>query len=247
MQDLIVLIVVIAIIAIYFYLVYKQSPSQKQDNTIIINDQTPASIKQDRFFKNAFKDDLIKLLTIEIYIDDNNHSSVLAIPLRADMKKCEYIRIALHYFSKMLFNFDPNDKDMRLSAETQKHALAQILEKPINKNSNFMLLADIADMVTLIEKPNENSSVIVATLYSLMKPMRHLRHITTTIPPIITTQKIVFSTIILFQAVLNILDDEEIKILEKAMKYMNQKYMSGYDYSSPNALELANQAYLDSI
>lgn len=245
MQFIIVSFVIILLFALFLYLIYKQIPSNtNKQTTTIVKDMTPLSIKQDKAFKKMFKDKLIELLTVNVYIDDDYYSSVLWQPLRPDLLTCEYIRIGLHYYAKMLFNYDSNDKDMKLAAEMQRMALERVLIRSISKNTNLLELADIADVVKLVGRPNDNSSVIVATLYSMTKPLRHLRHITTTVPPDITTQKTVFSVFILFQAIIEFLDNEGIKIFEKALQYMNHKYSSGYNYSSPESLDLPNQAYI---
>jgi hypothetical protein len=200
------------------------------------------------FFKKilGFEPNCIKLISATIFTDEDHNYFLIFSKHHPQLKLPEYVRLLLHYYAKILCNFDPLDPNMLISAGILKEAMNKLIMKGIRKDTNILKNANIDDVVKIVSsKPHNIPRKIVATLY-FMNTMQ--RHIVTDIPPNIYTQHAVFSVMVLLQSVLAEIDDECIDILNKALKHMNAAYASGNSFSTiENLASVPTKAYLSAI
>ena len=178
---------------------------------------------------------LIKLLSASIVTDEDHRYFVSFSRHHPHLKLPEFVRLILHYYAKILFNFDLSDPQMSQSASNLKNMMDSILARGIRKDSNILQAADIHDAAMMVSSPPTNVlREIVATLFFVNTTQRH---ITTDIPGNIYAQQMVFSVIALLQAVLREMDQEYIDVLNRSLANMNAAYNSGQSYSDIKNLE----------
>ena len=177
---------------------------------------------------------LIKLLSTRIVTDEDHRYFISFSKHHPQLQLPEFVRLILHYYAKILFNFDPSDQEMYQSAFILRNMMKSVLRKGIRKDSNILFDADINDVATMDSSaPGNKPREIVATLFFIDTMQRH---ITTDIPRNVYAQHMVFSVMALIQAALNELDQECIKVLNRSLSNMNEAYDSGWSYSDMNNL-----------
>lgn len=177
---------------------------------------------------------LIKLLSARIVTDEEHRYFISFTKHHPQLQLPEFVRLILHYYAKMLFNFDPSDREMSESALILKNTIQSVLDKGIVKDSNILQEADIDDVARMVSSvPGNNPRKITATLFFVDTTRRR---ITTEIPRNAYAQHMVFSVITLIQAALNELDQECIEVLNRSLSNMNEAYDSGQSYSDMNNL-----------
>jgi len=189
---------------------------------------------------------LIKLLSANIATDEDHRYFVSFSKHHPRLQMPEFARLILHYYAKMLFNFDPSDPEMSQSAFILKNMVHSVIAEGICTDSNILQVADIDDVATMVpSSPGNVPRKIVATLL-FVSPME--RQINTDIPRNIYAQQAVFSVMALLQAVLSEMDQDSIDVLNRALANMNAAYDSGQSYSDMlNLATVPNNAYLSAI
>jgi len=189
---------------------------------------------------------LIKLLSARIVADEDHHYFVSFHRHNPQLQLSEFVRLILHYYSKILFNFDPADSEMSQSAFMLKNMIQSLLDRGIRKDSNILHDANIDDVATMVASPPQNvPREIVATLFFVNSTRRH---ITTDIPRNVYAQHTVFSVMALLQAALKEMDQECIEVLKDSLSNMNDLYASGENYSDmQNLSAIPTKAYLSAI
>ena len=185
------------------------------------------------------------VLLSAVILTDEDFKFFIEFKHDANIPNGEYVRLALHYYAKILFNFDPNDAQMAGAAKVLKGMVDAILAGGIGKDSNILKLGDIDDVARMVSSPPSNvPRKIVATLYSAAD---NQRVITTDIPVNAYTQHMVFSVTALLQAIMQVLDERAMINLHNSLKYMNASYKSGVIYSDiQNLIKIPNEAYFAS-
>ena len=187
---------------------------------------------------------LIPILKTVIIFDENNNVSVEFEKLHPKLKTPEYIKIALHYYAKILVNIDPEQTESSFAYKTLFSAIDNIIQANLKENSNILNIANIDDVVRL-SKPKDDKYRYVANLFAIGGA---IRHITTDIPLRGYLQQIVFSVPVLIQGVLQYLNEEEIKTLQLALKFMNEQYKNSFNFSDLSRWEsIPNNAFLGAI
>lgn len=189
---------------------------------------------------------LTKLLSARIVTDEDHKYFVSFSAHHPQLQMAEYVRLILHYYAKILFNFDPSDPRMSQSASMLKNMVDSVLGKDIRINSNILQAAGIDDVAMMVSSPPQNvPREIVATLFFVDLAQRH---ITTDIPTNVYAQHTVFSVMALLQAVLREIDDEHINVVRRSLASMNAAYDSGEIYSDMvNLAAIPTRAYMSAI
>lgn len=189
---------------------------------------------------------LIKLLSTHIVTDEEHRYFISFSKHHPQLQLPEFVRLILHYYAKMLFNFDPADAEMSQSAFILKNMIQSLLNKGIQKDSNIFQDADIDDVAKMVSSPPMNMPrEIVATLFFVDTTQRH---ITTDIPRNAYAQHMVFSVAALIQAALIELDQDCIDVLNRSLSGMNEAYDSGQSFSDmQNLVAIPTEAYLSAI
>src|SRR4030042_4483190 len=140
---------------------------------------------------------LIKLLSARIVTDEEHRYFISFSKHHPQLQLPEFVRLILHYYAKILFNFDPSDPEMTQSAFILKNMIQSLLDKGIRKDSNILQDAEIDDVAKMVSSPPGNMDrEIVATLLFVDTTRRH---ITTDIPRNAYAQHMVFSVAALIQ------------------------------------------------
>ena len=189
---------------------------------------------------------LIKLLSARIVTDEDHRYFISFAKHHPQLQLPEFVRLILHYYAKILFNFDPSDPEISQSAWILKNMMQSVLDEGIRKNSDILQDADIDDVAMMVASPPRNKPrEILATLF-FVDTMQ--RHITTEIPRNAYAQHMVFSVMALIQATLSELDQECIDVLNRSLAGMNDAYDAGQSYSDPeNLAAVPTKAYLSTI
>jgi len=188
---------------------------------------------------------MIPLLLATILIDEEANASVRFEKLHPDLVINEYVRLALHYYAKVLFNFDPNQPESIDAYELLQSAIDKISSANLSNDSNILRLAEIDDVVRF-SKPEGKHYRYEAKLFALSGVQRCIK---TKIPfPKGYLQHMAFSIPILIHGVLQYLDESAIEIMKLAFKYMNEQYRSGFDYKQmKNMISVPNSAYTSTL
>lgn len=168
---------------------------------------------------------MIPLLKATIDIDENNNASVELKKLHPDLANYEYARLVLHYYAKILFNFDPKQPESNAAYLFLLTAIDNISNAALNNTSDILMLADIDDVVQF-RKPKGECYRYIADFFSVSSVRRHIK---TKIPCKVYLQQMSFSVPILIHGVLQYLNDSGIEIMKLAFKEMNKQYYSGVD------------------
>jgi hypothetical protein len=189
---------------------------------------------------------LMKLLSARIITDEDHHYFVSFHRQHPELQLPEFVRLILHYYAKILFNFDPSDPEMSEAASILKKMMHSVLSKGISRDSDILEAADIADVASMVTSPPQNiPREIVATLFFVNTTQRH---ITTDIPRNIYAQHMVFSVIVLLQAAFKEMDQDCIEVLKNSLSNMNDSYASGESYSDmQNLSAIPTKAHLSAI
>lgn len=85
------------------------------------------------FFKKLVgpKPKLIKLLTATIWTDEDHKYFVSFEKNNPQLRIPEFVRVVLHYYAKVLFNFDPSNSSMAGSALILKKMMASVVSSGI--------------------------------------------------------------------------------------------------------------------
>lgn len=188
---------------------------------------------------------IIPLLLATILIDEEENASVRFEKLHPDLVINEYVRLALHYYAKILFNFDPNQPESIDAYKLLKSAIDKISSANLSHDSNILRLADIDDVVRL-SKPGGKCYRYEAKLFALSAVQRRIK---TKIPfPKGYLQHMAFSVLILIHGVLQHLDESAIEVMKLSFKYMNEQYKSGIDYKQmKNIASVPINAYTSAL
>lgn len=189
---------------------------------------------------------LIKLISARIVTDEYHQYFISFSKHHPQLRLPEFVRLILHYYAKILFNFDQSDPEMSQSASILKNMIQSLLDKGIRKDSNILQDAGIDDVAKIVSSaPGNIPREIVATLF-FVDTIR--RHITTDIPRNAYAQHMVFSIAVLIQATLIELDQDCIDVLNRSLSNMNEAYDSGQSYSDmQNLATIPTGAYLSGI
>jgi len=194
----------------------------------------------------GFESKLIKLLSVRIVTDEVGNYYVSFTQHHEQLKQPEFVRIILHYYSKILFYFVPSDPEMKKAAGVLNLMMRDVLDEGIQKKADVLYNAGIDDIATIVSsEPERQSKAIEATLY-FVDTMR--RHITTSIPRNVYSRHLAISVLVLIQAIINELDQEWIDILNQSLLNMKAAYKSGQSYSKmKNIASIPTAAYLAAL
>ena len=189
---------------------------------------------------------LIKLISATIVTDEDHNYFVTFSKHHPQLKLPEFVRLVLHYYAKMLFNFDPSDPEMAQSATILKKMMDRILTVGIKKDINILDVADISNVARIVSsKPHNVPRRIIATLFFVNTTQRH---ITTDIPLNVYAQHMLFSVMVLLQSILKEIDDDCIDVLNRSLKNMQSAYNSGQSFSEmQNLTAVPTTTYLSAI
>ena len=97
---------------------------------------------------------LIKLLSARIVTNEDHHYFVSFH--RHHPQLPEFVRLVLHYYAKILFNFDPSDPEMSKAASMLEDMMHSVLSTEISRGSDILKVSDIADVVAIVNSPPQN-------------------------------------------------------------------------------------------
>jgi len=173
--------------------------------------------------KNA---EAIKLITASISFNQDGAYWVAFTTHHPELRSLEFVRLILHFYAKILYIFSPPNVLPSLMLKT---FVDKNLATGINKNSDVLRTANVSDVAKLSPyEPHNANKRIVVTFYFLDI---FRRHIATEIPPGIYEQDIVYSVLVLLQAIIPRLDDFDIGILNQSLQNMKSAYDSGKSFS----------------
>jgi len=215
-------------------------------------EERPFNVWQGEFAMGLFKKlfsrepSSTKLLSARIVTDDDHRYFVSFSKHHRKLQMPEFVRIVLHYYAKVLFNFDPYDSEMRRSAAMLKRMIRSVVVQGIQRDSNVLEIANIDDEAIMVSTPPVNiPREIVVTLFFVDAIQRYM---TTDIPRNAHAKHIVFSVIVLLQASLRELDVEGLDVLNRSLANMNETYDSGVSYfDMENQAVVPTQAYLAAL
>jgi hypothetical protein len=189
---------------------------------------------------------LTKLISATIVTDEDYNYFVTFSKHHPQLQLPEFVRLVLHYYAKMLFNFDPSDPEMAQSATILKKMMDRVLTVGIKKDINILDVADISNVARIVSsKPHNVPRRIIATLFFVNTTQRH---ITTDIPLNVYAQHMVFSVMVLLQSILKEIDDDCIDVLNRSLKNMQSAYNSGQSFlEMQNLTAVPTTAYLSAI
>ena len=188
----------------------------------------------------------IKLVSATIVIDEDYKCYVSFVRHHPQLKSPEFVRLALHHYAKILFNFAPSEPMFAKTTTILRQSVDNIVSTGIEKNFSLLGTSGMSDMLKMVSsKPQNVPREIITTLF--FKDTIH-RAITTNIPWNIYHQHLVFSVIALLQAVVEEVPNEDIDILEKSLKNMQSAYNSGESFSEiRNLFAIPTNAYMSAI
>ncbi len=188
----------------------------------------------------------IKLISARIDTDEDHQYFISFSKHHPQLQLPEFVRLILHYYAKILFNFDPSDPEMSQSAFILKNMIQSLLDKGIRKDSNILEDAEIDDVAKIVSSaPGNIPREILATLFFVDTTRRH---ITTDIPKNAYAQHMVFSVVAVIQVALKEMDQDCIDVLNRSLSGMNDAYDSGQSYSDmQNLAAIPTEAYLSAI
>lgn len=189
---------------------------------------------------------LLRLVSTDIVVDEDHNYHVTFASHHPDLRDSELVRLVLHYYAKMLFNFDPSDPNMSFSATMLNGMMATLVQHGIEKGTDVFKAAHVTDSARMVAAPPGNvPRTIKATMY-FVDPIQ--RHITTKIPRKTYVQQMVFSVAALLQATIDKLPPEEIAVMGRSLGYMTAAYASGEDRAEPqNLLRIPSVAYMSAV
>jgi hypothetical protein len=198
------------------------------------------------FSRRADKNNLIKLLSARIATDEDHRYFISFSKHHPQLEQSEFVQLVLHYYAKMLFNFDPSDPEMSNSAFILKNFIDLVISNGIRNNSNIFQIVDIDDVVMMVSSPPRNvPRESVATLFFVSETQRQIN---TDIPNDFYAQHVVFSVMALLQTVLSEIDQESVDILIRSLANMNASYESGRSYSDmQNLATIPGEAYMSAV
>jgi hypothetical protein len=194
----------------------------------------------------GLESNLIKLISVTIVTDEDHSYFVAFCKHHPQLQLPEFVRLVLHYYAKILFNFDPSDQEMAQSASILRKMMDKVLAIGIKKDTNVLGVADISDVVKIVSlKPHNVPRQIAATLFFVNTTQRN---ITTDIPQNVYAQQIVFSVMVLLQSILTEIDENCISVLNRSLKNMHSAYDGGQSFSEiQNLAAVPTTAYLSAI
>jgi len=189
---------------------------------------------------------LVKLVSATIVADENHNYFVTFSEHHPQLQLPEFVRLVLHYYAKILFNFDPSDPEMVHAAVALREMMGTVLAVGIKKDANVLNIVDISDVVKIVPtKPQNVPRQIIATLF-FVNTMQ--RHITTDIPQNVYAQHMVFSVMVLLQSILTKIDKDCVDVLSQSLKNMHSAYDAGKSFSEiQNLNTIPTVAYLAAI
>ncbi|MFQ5817375.1 MAG: hypothetical protein ACE5H2_05380, partial [Terriglobia bacterium] len=118
---------------------------------------------------------LLKLLSAHIVTDEDHTYFVSFSRHHPQLQLPEFVRLVLHYYAKVLFNFDLSDPRMSESAAILKSIINSVLAGGIHPDSNILKSANIDDVATMVSYPPSNAPrEIITTLYFIDTTQRHV-------------------------------------------------------------------------
>jgi hypothetical protein len=189
---------------------------------------------------------LVKLVSACIITDEDHKYFVSFSKHHPQLQLPEYVRLVLHYYAKILFNFDPSDPTMTESARTLKSMMDSVLAAGIHRESDIFYHANVDDVSKMVSSPPTNQPrEIRATLYFVDTIQRH---ITTEVPGNLYAQHMVISVMAALKGALKEMDKECTEILHRSLTNMNRAYDSGESHSElRNLAAIPTTAYMSAI
>jgi hypothetical protein len=184
-----------------------------------------------------------KLLGVSIVTDEDHRYFVSFCRYHPQVHAPDYVRLILHYYAKILSNFDPSGQQMSESGFVLQQLIETLLFKGIRKDSNIMRDVDIEDVARMVSVPPGNVPREILATLSLDNSTR--RHVTIHIPKSANAQHMLFSVAALIQATLMKLDQKWVTVLNDSLSNMNKEYDSGQSYSkTQNVTAIPADAYV---
>lgn len=188
----------------------------------------------------------IALLKCNILADEDHRYFVTFNKLHPNVQRPEFVRIILHYYAKMLYNFDPSDEEAAKSAAILQSLVDSLLTVGIRLDSDILPLVNLDDVVQMVDMPPQNNPRKISTTLYFVSPTQ--RYVTTEFPREVYHQHLVFSFFALLKASLHEMDSECVDILDRALRTMNKAYDSGESFSSMESMaRIPTEAYLSAI
>jgi len=175
---------------------------------------------------------------------DENEFSVSFHEFHPQVQKCEYVRLNLHYYAKTLYTFSPRNPAMAQSAAILTLMMDGVLAEGLGADTDVFLQADISDVAKLTSsEPLGKTASYKATLYFVSATQRHIRTY-----GLRYVQQAVFSVFALLQASIPRMDEDCLRVLNRALLNMQNAYASGSSYSSlRNLHSVPTGAYMDAV
>jgi hypothetical protein len=187
-----------------------------------------------------------KLLSARIATDKDHRYFISFSRYQPKLQPMELVRLALHYYAKILFSLAQTDADRPESALILKNMMQAVLKKNIYKDSNILRDAGIDTAAKLVSSEPSNRPVeIVATLFFMDKMKRR---ITVDFPRKAETEHLIFSVMALIHATLIYLDQKSIDALNRSLSDMNEIYDSGQSFSdTKNLTIIPTKAFISAL
>lgn len=171
----------------------------------------------------------VRLVSARISADEEYRYFVSLQRHHSQVPQFEFVRLLLHYYARVLFLFNPSDRQMIQSANWLKKMMRTIFGRRVDVDCDALQRAGIDGTVTLVDyEPQKNRKEIFITLYYLKKGELYLR---AEIPKDATVQQMVYSVPALLHSVLPELDARSVNVLNYAMAKMNEAYNAGRNFS----------------
>ncbi len=169
--------------------------------------------------------------------------AVMPAQLERDVRKSDYVLLAVHYYSHILARYPREDLELDEFGVGLRRMVAEVIEQGIWPGSDLLRYAGVQDDVRLV-KPDEKlegKGIHAALLRALMADDLDLA---LEIPDGIDNEVLNLSVIALLQGMTEMLDEPEIELLDKSLRYMRTYVGEGANYASLAAAQnLANRAF----
>ena len=186
------------------------------------------------------------LLKATIWANDLHRYWIVFHRIHPQCQDLEYVRLASHYYAKVLYNFGSEQDEMGSSARLCVSFMETLLAHEVDRSSNVMQLAGI-DVAAVVPNPGRPGQWKAEAVLYLVNDLQ--RHLTTTFPQSGSAQDVVFSVFALIQTALRALSDpKECEVLIAALRNMQLAYRNDASWADADALALIPaRAYFEAI
>lgn len=164
------------------------------------------------------------------------------------VKLADYILLALHYQSQTLARYPRSDSKLDAIGMELRWMAGRIIEEGIWADSDLLKYAELGDKVKMVRTKSELGTQPVRTFNAaLIRPLAGDNlDLALETPPDATPEELNISIFALMQGVLDMMDDENVLLMDRAFRYLKSYWDEGAEYGDLGAARnMANRALRD--